>query len=337
MTTLKRFVSAACYATAAIGATLGSTLAVTLASTSVLAQTASANWPTKQIRLVVAFSAGGTADIFARLIGPDLSAALGQQVIVENRPGSAGATGSSVVSNAEADGHTLLMCGSGPQITAPIINPNVGYDPVRDFTHLAMVAGDGYVLIANADQAITSVAQLKASGRTAITTGSPGTASLGHLLIEQVKRRTGLDLLHVPYKSSGDGIKDLLGNHIGLVMSPVVNASEQIRSGKVASIGLTAPERNAALPGVATFKEQGYDVNGLTWFWLCGPKNLPAPIATRLSGEVRRIVKLPNIKRVLDRDALVTPDLEPAKVTEFVAAEIAQWTPLIKEIGLKMQ
>ncbi len=294
-------------------------------------------WPAKPIRLVVAFSAGGTADIFARLIGPELSSALGQQIVVENRVGSAGATGSAFVANAEPDGYTLLVCGSGPQITAPIINPNVGYDPVRDFSHLAMIAGDGYVLIANADQGFKSVAQLKAGGRASISTASPGTASLGHLLIEQARRRTGLDLVHVPYKSSGDGIKDLLGNHIGLVMSPVVNASEQIRSGKAAAIGLTAPERNAALPDVPTFKEQGFDVNGLTWFWLCGPKNLPEPVAARLSGEVRRVVKLPQIKRILDRDALVTPDLEPPKVAEFVAAEIARWTPLIKEIGLKMQ
>lgn len=325
MATRKRIASAAFAATIA--------LAPTLATGAAHAQA----WPAKPIRLVVAFSAGGTADIFARLIGPELSAALGQQIVVENRAGSAGATGSAFVANAEPDGYTLLMCGSGPQITAPIINPNVGYDPVRDFTHLAMIAGDGYVLIANADQGIRSVAQLKASGRASISTASPGTASLGHLLIELAKRRTGLDLVHVPYKSSGDGINDLLGNHIGLVMSPVVNASEQVRSGKAAAIGLTAPERNAALPDVATFKEQGFDVNGLTWFWLCGPKNLPEPVATRLAGEVRRVVKLPQIRRILDRDALVTPDLEPAKVAEFVAAEIAQWTPLVKDIGLKMQ
>ncbi len=325
MTTLKLIGSAACGATVAFASSLTTTTAH------------AQSWPAKPIRLVVAFSAGGTADIFARMIAPELSSALGQQFIVENRAGSAGATGSAFVATAEPDGHTLLMCGSGPHITAPIINPNVGYDPVRDFTHLAMIGGDGYVLIANADQGIKSVAQMKATGRTSITTASPGTASLGHLLIEQAKRRTSLDLVHVPYKSSGDGINDLLGNHIGLVMSPVINASEQIRAGKVTAIGLTAPERNAALPDVPTFKEQGFDVNGLTWFWLCGPKNLPAAVANSLSSEVRRIVKLPQIKRVLDRDAVVTPDLEPAKVAEFVATEISQWTPLVKEIGLKMQ
>ncbi len=294
-------------------------------------------WPSKPIRMMVAFSAGGTADIFARLIGPELSNALGQQIVVENRPGSSGTTASAVVANAAPDGYTLLMCGSGPQITAPLINPNVGYNPATDFTHLGMVAGDAYVLVANPGQGIKTLAALKASGKTGITAASPGTASLGHLLIEQAKRRTGIDLLHVPYKSSGDGMKDLLGNHIGLVMSPVVNASEQVRSGAVVALGLTAPERNPALPVTATFKEQGFDVNGLTWFWVCGPKNLPEPIAARLSSEVRRVVKLPTVRRVFERDALISPDLDRAQLAGFVKDEIALWAPLIKEIGLKVQ
>ena len=294
-------------------------------------------WPSKNVRIVVAFAAGGTADVFARLIGPELSAALKQQVVVENRPGSSGTTGSALVANGEADGHTLLMCGSGPQITAPIINANVGYDPVGGFTHLGMIAGDGYVLVASADGGITSLAAVKASGKSAISTASPGTASLGHLLIEQAKRRTDIDLLHVPYKSSSDGIKDLLGNHIGLVMSPVVSASEQVRAGKVVALGLTAAERNPVLANVPTFREQGFDVIGLTWFWLCGPKGLPEPVAARLNSEVRRIVKLPQVKAIFERDALITPDLDRPQLAKFVADEIALWTPLIKEIGLKVQ
>jgi len=294
------------------------------------------DWPTRSIRLVVAFSPGGTADVLARLLEPYLSAALQQPVIIENRPGSSGTTGSALVAAAAPDGHTLLMCGSGPQITAPLINPKVGYDPVLDFTHIGMVAGDGYLLIANAGQGIRTVAELRASGRPALATASPGTASLGHLLIEHTRRQTGLDLVHVPYKSSADGIKDLLGNHISLVMSPVINAGEQVRSGKVAALGLTTAERNPALPEVPTFKEQGFDVRGLTWFWLCGPKGLPGSVAARLSSEVRRIVKLPAVKVVLARDALVTPDLERSQVASFVAEEVAQWVPLVKEIGLKM-
>lgn len=323
-----------------ISTTLRGALVASLALISTGAVQAPAHaqqWPAKPIRMLVAFSAGGTADIFARLIGPELSNALGQQIVVENRPGSSGTTASAAVANAAPDGYTLLMCGSGPQITAPLINPNVGYNPAIDFTHLGMVAGDAYVLVANPGQGIRTLAALKATGKKGITAASPGTASLGHLLIEQAKRRTGIDLLHVPYKSSGDGMKDLLGNHISLVMSPVVNASEQVRTGAVVALGLTAGERNPLLPAVATFKEQGFDVNGLTWFWVCGPKNLPEPIAARLSSEVRRVVKLPVVRRVFERDALFSPDLDRAQLAGFVKDEIALWAPLIKEIGLKVQ
>lgn len=294
-------------------------------------------WPAKPIRIVVAFAAGGTADVFARLLAPELTAKLGQQIIVENRPGSAGTIGSAFVANAAPDGHTLLMCGSGPQITAPLINNSVGYDPITGFTHLAMVAGDGYMLVASPELGVKTLGQLKVSGRTALNTGSPGNGSLGHLLIEHAKRRTGLDLVHVPYKSGNDGLKELLGGHLGLVMSPVISASAMVRAGRVVPLGITTVDRNPAFPDVATFRQQGYDVVGLTWFWLCGPKDLPAPVADRLSTEVRRIVKLPQVKRVLDRDALITPDLAPAALVRFLADDIALWRPLIQEIGIKVQ
>lgn len=294
-------------------------------------------WPSKPVRLVVAFAAGGTADVFARLIAPDLTAALKQQVIVENRPGSAGTIGSAFVASAAPDGHTLLMCGSGPQITAPIINRTVGYDPIAGFTHLAMVAGDGYMLVANPSLGAKTLGQLKASGKTKLDTGSPGNGSLGHLLIEHARRRTGLDLAHVPYKSGNDGLKELLGGHIGLVMSPVISASAMVGAGRIVPLGITTTNRNPAFPGVATFREQGYDVVGLTWFWLCGPKGLPQPVTARLTAEMRRILKLPHVRKVFDRDALITPDLTGEALARFIAEDIALWRPLIQEIGIKVQ
>ena len=210
-------------------------------------QASAQEWPARTIRMIVAFGPGGTADIFARLLAPELSAALKQQIVVENRPGSSGVTGSAAVAAAAADGYTLLMCGSGPHITAPAANPNVGYDPLRDFTHLAMVAGDSYVLAANAASGLRTVADLKASGRRQISTGSPGTGSLGHLLIEQATRKHGLDLVHVPYRSAGDSINDLLGNHIVLAMSPVISTGEQLRAGTVTALGGTAAHDGTAM------------------------------------------------------------------------------------------
>ncbi len=316
-----------------IGAGLAGVGALLAASAVAQAQ----SWPSKPVRIVVALAPGGTADVFARLLAPGLTSALKQQVLIENRPGSAGTIGSAYVASAAPDGHTLLMCGSGPQITAPIINKTVGYDPITGFTHLAMVAGDGYMLVANPSLGAKTLAQLEAAGRASINTGSPGSGSLGHLLIEHTKRRTGIDLAHVPYKSGNDGLKELLGGHIGLVMSPVISASAMVSAGRIVPLGITTAERNPAFPNVPTFREQGHDVIGLTWFWVCGPKGLPAAVAQRLATEVRRIVKVPAVKKVLDRDALVSPDLTGDALMRFIAADIAQWRPLIGEIGIKVQ
>ena len=294
-------------------------------------------WPAKPVKIVVAFAAGGTADIFARLLAPELSSALGQQFVVENRPGASGLPGSAHVAQAEADGYTLLICGSGPHITGPAMNANAGYDPLRDFTHLAMIAGDTYTLVASKSFGAKSVAELKASGKSGIATGSPGAGSLGHLLIEQIRRQTGIDLAHVPYRSVGESMNDLLGGHIGLVMTPLISAGEQIRANSVTPLGVTTAERNPAFPLIPTFVEQGLPIRGSGWFWLCGPRNLPEPIARRLSAETRRIIHGPAIKARFEREALISPDMDSSALQKFVGDEIALWGPLIRELGLKVQ
>ena len=240
------------------------------------------------------------------------------------------------VAQAEADGYTLLICGSGPHITGPVMNPAAGYDPLRDFTHLALIAGDTNALVASRSFGAKSLADLKGS-RANLATGSPGAGSLGHLLIEQTRRQAGIDLQHVPYRSVGDGMNDLLGGHIGLLMTPLISAAEQIRAGTVAPIGVTSAERTPAFPDIPTFAEQGLPIRGSGWFWLCGPKNLPAPIAQKLALETRRIIKSPALKARFDREALISPDMDAAALQKFIGEEIALWGPLIRELGLKVQ
>ena len=289
------------------------------------------------MKIVVAFGAGGTADIFARLLAPELSAAFGQQFIVENRPGASGMPGSAHVAQSEPDGYTLLICGAGPLLTAPVINANAGYDPLRDFTHLAMIAGDTYALVASKSSGVKSLAALKASGKTGIATGSPGTGSFGHLLIEFTRRKAGLDLVHVPYRSVGEAMADLLGDHLGLVMTPLISAAGQIQGETVLPLAVATNERTRAFPDIPTFIEQGVPIQGSAWFWLCGPRNLPATIAGKLADATRRIIKSPAIKSRFDREALVSPDMDTPALRKLIADEIALWSPLIRELGLKAQ
>ena len=190
-------------------------------------------WPVRPVKIVVAFAPGGSADQFGRLLAVDLSAALGQQFFVENRAGNSGAIGSAQVARAEPDGYTLLIGGSGPHLTGPAINPNIGYDPLTDFTHIAMIGADSYAWVANPALGVQSIAELVTLAKTRkqnpITSSSPGPGSLGHLLIEQFKSKAGIDIQHVPAPNSG--VTDVLGNHISMTLTAMMTVGEQVKAG----------------------------------------------------------------------------------------------------------
>jgi len=296
-------------------------------------------WPSRPVKIVVAFAPGGSADQLGRLIAAELSTAFKQQFFVENRPGNSGAIGSAQVARAEADGYTLLIGGSGPHLTGPAINPNIGYDPLKDFTHIAMIGADSYAWAANPALGVTSIADLVASAKSRkdpITSSSPGPGSLGHLLIEQFKRKAGIDIQHVPAPNSG--VTDVLGNHISLTFTAMLTVGEQVKAGKLLALAVTSTERNPVFKGIPTFAEQGYpDVRGDTWFWLCGPKGLPPDVVEQLNAATRRIVKSPKVREHFEKLALLSKDLDAAAVPKFIAEEYAFWAPLAKDVGLKVQ
>jgi tripartite-type tricarboxylate transporter receptor subunit TctC len=294
-------------------------------------------WPTRPVKIVVAFAPGGSADQLGRLLAAELSTAFGQQFYVENRPGNSGSIGSAQIARSEPDGYSLLVAGSGPHLTGPAINPNIGYDPLNDFTHVAMIAADSFVLAVNPALGATSIAELVKLARTKpLTSSSPGAGSLGHLILEQFKRRAGVDIQHVP--SPNSGMLDVLGNHISMSFTTLLTAGEHIRSGGMVALAVTSSERNPVYPAIPTFAEQGYpDVRGETWFWLAGPKNLPPAVVLKLNAEVRRIVKLPKTQTYIAQMALMTRDLDPAGVNGFVREEFAYWAPLAKDVGLRVQ
>ena len=295
------------------------------------------DWPAKPVRIVVPFSAGGSSDQLARLLAPELSATFKQQFFIENRVGSAGAVGSALVARAEPDGYTFVNAGSGPHLTGPAINPNIGYDPLKDFTHIAMEAADSFVFVAGTALGVKTLTDLVALARTKpLTSASPGPGSLGQLILERFKRRAGIDIQHVPAPNSG--MNEVVGNHISLTMTTLLTTGEMIRAGKVVPLAVTSAERHPAYPDVPTFAELGYpDTRGETWFWLAGPKNLPADIVSRLNAEIRRINKTSKMRAHIDKLALSTRDIDPAAVARFVADEYAFWAPLAREVGLAVQ
>ncbi|MEA2979934.1 MAG: putative tricarboxylic transport rane protein [Alphaproteobacteria bacterium] len=296
-------------------------------------------WPAKPVKIVVAFAPGGAADLFARLLAAEMSSTFKQQFYVENIAGSAGAIGTGQAARAQPDGYTLLIGGAGPLLTSPAINPNVGYDALRDFSHIAMIAGDGYVLISNPTSDLKTFADVRRAGsQNALTVGSPGAGSLGHLIIEQIKRKAGVQFQHVPFRSAGETMTGVLGGHVTLAIQTFSSAGEQVRAGKVVGLAVTSDERVPAFKDSPTFAELGLgEIGGVAWFWLTAPAKLSPDIVGKLNAEVRRVVKLPHVRQRFENDALVTMDVDAAALTAMIAKEVATWGPLAKDIGLRVQ
>jgi tripartite-type tricarboxylate transporter receptor subunit TctC len=301
------------------------------------------DWPARPVKIIVGFAPGSSADQLARLVGQGLSTAFKQQFVIEYRQGNSGSLAAADTARAAPDGYTLMIGGSGPHITIPTLHPDIGYDPMKDFTHIAMIAGDSYVLAANPSLGLHNVAELIAQAKSRdqareapFTCSSPGPGSLGQILLEVFKRKAGIEIIHVPAPDSG--LMEVLGNHINMTLTAPLTAGEQVKAGKVIGLAMSSIKRNPAYPTIATFAEQGFpEITGATWFWLTAPKNLPPAIADKLNGEVRRVLKEPKAQEYFEQHALLSTDLDLAGTTAFVGNEVAHWGALAKTAGMALQ
>jgi tripartite-type tricarboxylate transporter receptor subunit TctC len=300
-------------------------------------------WPNRPVKVIVPFAAAGTTDRMGRLIAEELSKAFKQQFYVENRAGGGGVIGAGQVAHADPDGYTLMIGGYGPHIFAPATTGNLGYDPLADFTHIAMIGGESFIIVANPALGVRSFAELVqlAKTRTApLNMASPGQATLGALVVEQLMRKPGLlpTLNHVPYRGGGPVMTDLLGNHVPVACITLSAAIEHIHAGTLVPLALISTERVAALNNVPTIVELGHpDIGGAIWSWLAGPKQLPAPMVTRLNQEVRRALQTPELKQRFERDLFLSMDADPTALNAFIAGELKRWTAFFQASGFKPQ
>ncbi len=316
---------------------LGGALALALSAGGVGAQQA---WPTKPIRLVIPYDAGGLADRLGRMMAEKLSTELGQRLIPENRAGSAGIIAGGIVAKAPADGYTLMVGGTGPHVTGPATNRNAGYDPIKDFTHIAMIGGDVFLLVANPTRGWKTLKDIEAAakGGAPVDYGSTGNATPTHLVMESYLARSKAKITHIPYKGGGPAIQATLGNHTPLVLVTLSSLAPHVRSGRLLPIALSAAKRHAAFPDIPTFSEQGYpEVDGGTLFWLAGPAKLPEAMVTRLNAEVRKALNQPDIKAAFDKQLLVSGDDDVPRFQAFVEKQVSSWSGLIKSLDLKIQ
>lgn len=292
-------------------------------------------WPSKPLRIVVPFPAGGATDVFARMVAPHLSERIGQPVIVENRLGANGTIGTESVARAPADGYTLLMGTIATHSIQQTLLANLPYDPVKDFIPIVQVASQAYVVVVGPAFAANSLAELTAMakqnpGKLTYAAGATGTA--GHLFAELYRARAGIDIVAVQYKGSTPAMNDVLGGHVPFIFDVILTTMPHIRSGKLRPLAVTSAQRSPLLPDVPTVAEQGfpgYDAVG--WNGLYVPARTPQAVVERLNREVNAVLALPELRdRVTSLGASVVGGT-PEQFAEFMRGEAAKWGKLIHD------
>jgi tripartite-type tricarboxylate transporter receptor subunit TctC len=296
------------------------------------------SWPTKPVRIVVSSGAGGTADIVARMIGERLTPALGQPVVIENRPGAGGHLGAALVARAEGDGYTLLMSGSPTHSVGPHLFKRLAYEPMRDVPPVAMVAVSPNLLVVNSALPVKSLADLVSLARAKpgeLTYSSAGNGTSGHLAAELLKSMAKVDMRHVPYKSGPEAVTGVLAGDVTFIFFTVPSVLPQIEAGKLRALAITSAARSDLVPSVPTVAELGFPgFEALAWYALFAPRETPQPVVARLSAEIEKIVALPDV-----RDKLIQLGAEPRymnseQVRSFVAVESPKWGQLIRDSGV---
>jgi len=323
-------------------------LAVLLAASAMMTGTALAQpaprdpaWPSRPIRLIAPFPAASTVDVVARILGQKLSARLGQQLVIDNRVGASGKIGADAIAKAAPDGYTLGVVTVSTQAVAVALVPNLPYDPIRDFTPLAMIASSPYALVVYAGLPAKTVADLVALARRkpgALNYGSAGPASLAHLAGALFASSADISLTHVPYKSSAQSVVDLISGRLDMQFATIAPTLSNIRAGQLRALAVTSKTKVAVLPEVPTMDAAGvHGYEASLWFALVGPAGLPAGIAARLNREVIDILNAPDMTAALEQQGFIAEGGTPQELADQVRRDIAKWREVIGKTGIKAE
>jgi tripartite-type tricarboxylate transporter receptor subunit TctC len=300
-----------------------------------LATAQSPAYPVKPIRLIVPFTPGGSTDILGRSVAQGLTEALGQQVIVDNRPGAGGSIGAEAAAKAAPDGYTLLMGHIGTLAVNPSLYPKLGYDPIRDFAPITLFAKVPNILVVHPSVPVKTLQELLAVGRTkpgTLNYASGGSGSAAHLAVEYLKLETKTDFVHVPYKGTGPAMGDLIGGQVNFTMTGLVPALPHVRSGKLRPIAVASPTRHPLVPDVPTIAESGVPgFDATQWYGVAAPAGTPAAIVDRLALEVKKSLDRPDFKKRLEAEGAEPVGNTPAEFAAIIKSEIVRWRRVIVE------
>jgi len=303
-----------------------------------LAGAAGADWPAKPVRVIVAYSAGGANDLLGRVFAERLGDAFGQQFFVENRTGGGGLIGTAAVARAEPDGYTLIVSGMPSHVLAPAMNRNAGFDPVRDFTHIAYLGGPPNVFAVHNSSPVRTFKELLALMRAqkdGLEYVSPSIGSVGNMVAEYVAAREHIRLTHVVYRGGGAAILDLVAGHVKLGSMTLSTMREHIRAGTLRPLAISSAQRVPELPDVPTLVELGYpELVVRTWYGLSGPAGLSPQIVDEINTVVNKSMHLPKVQEQLAAEAIETKPMTPAEFTRFMQDEVNKWGAAIDQMSI---
>lgn len=314
-------------------------VAIFAAATS-LAHASTDNFPERPITLVVPFGAGGGTDVLGRLLAEHMSEGLGQPVVVENRPGAGGSIGTSQVAKSKPDGYTILLGTSSTHGINPVVYSSLPYDAINDFAPIGLVATNQFVAAVPADFPANNLAEFRAAVQAKpedFNYGSSGNGTTSHMAGALFVQMSELPLTHIPYKSNGPALIDLMAGRVSLMFDNITAMQPQIESGTIKPIGTTGRARSPILPNVATLQEQGldgYQIGG--WFGMLAPAGTPAPVVDKLSKELARVLQIPEVS---ERMKAVGADPEISTPEEFqvwIQTEIPRWREIVDIAGAKI-
>ncbi|MDH7795724.1 MULTISPECIES: tripartite tricarboxylate transporter substrate binding protein [unclassified Beijerinckia] len=310
-------------------------LLVAAFTTMVAVSTTAADWPSRPVKIIVPFGAGGQSDIVARIIAQSFSDTFKQQFFVENQGGGGGVIASKALVRAEPDGHTLMITGMATNILAPALQKDIGFDPIGDFTHIAYIGGSPSAFVVHPSTGVKTFEDFMAWAKTVpdgIQYVSPGVGSGSGSVAEFFAARSGIQLVHIPHRGGSSAVADLVAGHVKMGSLTWSTVREHINAKTLIPIAVSSGERISDFPAIPTFKEKGYpDVVTTVWLSLSGPRGLPDDITKKLNAELNRIIQQSPLEEHLKRDAFDIQLMTPAQVTQLMKSDYEKWVPAIRQ------
>ena len=304
------------------------------------AQNPALTYPSKPVRVMVGYAPGGGVDLAARLVASALSELWGATALVDNRPGAAGGIATEITAKATPDGYTLMLCQIASHAITPARSTNLPYDHIRDFAFVSMIGSTPNVFVVHPSVPIKSLGEFIAYAKAnpgKLSFGSSGVGASPHLSIELLKTMTGINIVHVPYKGAAAALADVMSGHMESSVGNLAGGPlAAVRSGRVRAIGVTSAQRNAQLPEVPTFAEQGvkdYEVTG--WYGLCTQSRVPQPVIARINIDMNKLLAGASLKKRLEDQGITVTPSTPEAFAAHVKAETEKWTKVVREAKLE--